>query len=314
VSAIAPIALALLVGPYMRTMVDKNNPNSHCLLWTHPQITFVQDTLGTQDTGNGSEFLAFSKSLASWNEAAAGCSSVHYDEGPRIVERKIGWERGASDNHNVVLYRRVGCTAAAPAGDPCLSDKSCYNKYDCWDGNLGTLALTTTTYDLDTGHIYDTDIEANDVLFFFTTADAACASCDPKVANSCAVGTCTGGMCVHAGCVVTDVQNTMTHELGHALGLDHSPDSYSTMFATADKGETSKRQIDSFSKQYLCDAYPSVGIPRDCVALRAPTSRLGAEYAGTPLGCAAAPGSAAMPLLAMAVLRAFGRRRGRPLR
>ena len=294
-SAIAPIALALLLGPYVRTKVDRTDVNSHCLLWTEPQVTFVQDTLGTEDTqGNGSEFIAFSNSIASWNAAAAGCSSVRVSEGPRVSERKIGWVKGAPDNHNVVLYRRVGCTAAAPNGDPCWSDDSCQNKYDCWAGRGGTLALTTTTYDLDTGHIYDTDIEANDVFFFFTTVDGVPCGTTPS-----------------PSCISSDVQNTMTHELGHALGLDHAPEAYSTMYATADKGEISKRVIDSDSQRYLCEAYPSAGIPRDCVALR-PPRRLGAEDLAAPFGCAAAPGGLA--LVAAAALLAFGRRRGRPLR
>ena len=298
-SAIAPIALALLLGPYVRTTVDPNDPNTHCLTWTHPQITFQQDTLGTEDTqGNGSEFLAFSKALATWNEAATGCSSVHYSEGPRIVERKTGWVKGSPDNHNVVLYRRVGCTAAAPSNDPCWSDESCPNKYDCWDTKTraATLALTTTTFDLSTGHIYDTDIEANDVFFFFTTVDSPECVSTPS-----------------PSCISSDVQNTMTHELGHVLGLAHSPDTFSTMYATANKGELIKRQIDSYSKQFLCDAYPASGISRDCIALR-PPRRLGPEDTATPMGCAAAPVSSAMVWLAAATLRAFGRRRARPLR
>ncbi|HZA13855.1 MAG TPA: myxosortase-dependent metalloprotease, MXAN_2677/MXAN_2678 family [Myxococcaceae bacterium] len=297
-TAIAPLALVLVLGPYVRTKVDRNDVNSHCLLWTSPQITFVQDTLGTEDTqGNRSEFTAFSRSLASWNQAATACSSVRLTEGPRVAERKIGWEKDAPDNHNVVLYRRVGCTAAAPNNDPCWGDNSCYNKYDCWGGRTGTLALTTTTYDLDTGHIHDTDIEANDLFFFFTTVDAPQCGGSPS-----------------ASCVSSDVQNTMTHELGHALGLDHAPETFSTMFATADKGEIAKRQIDSDSARYLCEAYPYSGIPLDCVALRPPHHHLGGVDTSSPFGCASATGGPALALLAAAALRAFGRRRARPLR
>jgi hypothetical protein len=194
-----------------------------------------------------------------------------------------------------VLYRRQGCTAVAPTTDPCWSDDSCQNKYDCWGGRAATLALTTTTYDLQTGHIYDTDIEANDVFFFFTTVDGVPCGTTPDPT-----------------CISSDVQNTMTHELGHALGLAHAPDTWSTMYATADKGEIIKRQIDSDSARFLCDAYPASGIPRDCVAIRAPR-QLGAEDTATPLGCAAAPGGTVLALLGGFGLRAFGRRRARPL-
>jgi hypothetical protein len=293
VIAVIPVALALVLGtdPYVRTKVEKSDPNSHCLLWVNPQITFVQDTLGSADTVNGSEFTAFSQSLASWRGAATVCSSLQLIEGPRVSDRRIGWERDSPDNRNLVLYRRTDCNAAAPNGDPCWGDGSCQNKYDCWDGADGTLALTTTTYSLDTGHIYDTDIEANDLWFFFTTADSAPCGGTPN-----------------ATCVASDVQNTMTHELGHALGLDHAPDPYSTMYATAEKGETLKRQLDLGSQQYLCEAYPRAGIPLDCVALRAPR-RLGSEDRTSPLSCAAAPGGAAVALLAAAAMCLFRRRR-----
>jgi len=43
-----------------------------------------------------------------------------------------------------------------------------------------------------------------------------------------------------------DVQNTMTHEIGHALGLDHNAELYeATMFPTASVGELSKRELDT---------------------------------------------------------------------
>src|SRR5262249_40549163 len=41
-----------------------------------------------------------------------------------------------------------------------------------------------------------------------------------------------------------DVQNTTTHELGHAMGLQHNPDDPTVvMYPTANPGETSKRDL-----------------------------------------------------------------------
>lgn len=41
----------------------------------------------------------------------------------------------------------------------------------------------------------------------------------------------------------TDLQNTVTHEFGHVLGLDHSNDPGACMYSTAVRGETSKRTL-----------------------------------------------------------------------
>ncbi|HYX91169.1 MAG TPA: myxosortase-dependent metalloprotease, MXAN_2677/MXAN_2678 family [Myxococcaceae bacterium] len=273
-----PLALALVLSaePYVRTRVTAGDPSSHCLLWLDPHITFNQDMVGTDDVADGSEFTAFSAALATWQRAANTCSSLVLTEGPHISDRTIGWEEGSPLNRNVVIYRQRICSAVVSSSDSCWAEQSCQNKYDCWDGRDGTIAVTTTTYHPDTGHIYDADIEANDGNFFFTTVDSPPCS----------------GTAVSANCVATDVQNTLTHELGHALGLAHSPSPTSTMFASSNPGEISKRVLDSGSQKFLCDAYPKNGIPLDCVALRA-QSHLGEVTSG----CAAAPGGVLTGLL-----------------
>src|SRR5262249_19305942 len=69
---------------------------------------------------------------------------------------------------------------------------------DAWpyEGTVNTLALTTVTYDLDTGEIYDADMELNSHDATFTTGD-------------------TG--------VIYDLRSIAQHETGHFLGLAHSP-------------------------------------------------------------------------------------------
>jgi hypothetical protein len=113
---------------------------------------------------------------------------------------------------------------------------------------------------------------------------------------------------VTANCVATDVQNTLTHELGHALGLAHAPSQFSTMYATSQPGETSKRVLDSGSQEFLCEAYPKNRIPLDCVALPAK-----AGLGTVTSSCAAAPGGVLTGLLiagAAWTLAARRRRRG----
>jgi len=48
-----------------------------------------------------------------------------------------------------------------------------------------------------------------------------------------------------------DVESTALHELGHALGLDHNPDPFSTMFFGGISYSFSLRKIDETSRQLL---------------------------------------------------------------
>jgi hypothetical protein len=82
----------------------------------------------------------------------------------------------------------------------------------------------------------------------------------------------------------------MTHEIGHAMGLDHVAEPLSTMEATAPIGETQKRIIDVGTAAGFCDTYPRGLPPTQCVdQLGTSSKNLSAQNAGTR--CAAAPGS-----------------------
>jgi hypothetical protein len=143
-----------------------------------------------------------------------------------------------------------------------------------WTHDPSAAALTTVYFvDADQpgnprdGQILDADVEINGVRFHFATTGA------PDK---------------------TDVENTVTHELGHLMGLDHpcddglrqpvpqdsngqtiprcSPASDlpqslrdSTMYNFADPGETKKRSPEADDIQGICDAYPTGKDPGRCV-------------------------------------------------
>ena len=107
-----------------------------------------------------------------------------------------------------------------------------------YQGGGNTLALTTVTYNLDTGEIYDADMELNSAGTGFTTAD-------------------TG--------VVFDLPSIVTHEAGHFLGIAHSAVSDSTMFPDYKPGSTTLRDLTADDVSAICAAYPPGGaIPSTC--------------------------------------------------
>lgn len=56
-----------------------------------------------------------------------------------------------------------------------------------------------------------------------------------------------------------DLQNAMTHEFGHALGLEHSDDVEASMASSTMIGETSKRDINPDDEEGLLTLYPLQG-------------------------------------------------------
>jgi hypothetical protein len=245
------LATGLLLGQtdpgYVR---ERTSDGDHCLRWpvaagASSEVIFIQSAAGDFKVGAGL-FDAVSRSEGTWATQANACSSLLLREGAHSASRLTGYNHGGP-NENLVLVRTTDCAQAVPLNDPCRTNDSCDNAYDCWDRGAAVLAITLLTFD-STGAIVDTDIEVNGASAPLTLVDAP---------------PCTAGN-VTPSCVGIDVQNTVTHELGHALGLDHSPDPASTMYASAPLGETSKRVLDPASKQFLCDVYPPSLASRDC--------------------------------------------------
>lgn len=88
-----------------------------------------------------------------------------------------------------------------------------------------------------------------------------------------------------------DVQNTLTHELGHALGLMHNTqDSTTVMYPSAVPGETSKRALAADDRAGLGALY-----------VEAPKSAASDVDPAPQVGCSAAPGHGAPMALAVAM-------------
>ena len=200
-----------------------------------------------------------------------------------------------NDGHNsLIFHNTLWCHISAKG--------QCDVDYDA-----SALAVTTDTANTKTGQIYDADVEVN--LVDYQWADLVE---DPASAND------------------MDLQNALTHELGHLIGLDHTcfdpltslsgvrPDDNSgaplvdcatasvevqatTMYPSAQPGDTQKRTLAPDDLNAVCTIY----------AADNPPPPPGTDVNGG-CGCAAAgrPGDAGAPAswgLVAAIL--MGRRR-----
>jgi len=242
-----PLALGVSSDPYARTRVDPTlDPGVPAdqlpfLFWGTNGILYSQSDLGNPATGP-SAFGAVTRAWTSWQAVNDACGSLKLSEGPRVSDRTVGYDPSSPNNYNLIIFRTRSCSSVVPASDPCRTSGDCNNQYDCWAYNASIIALTTTHYKTQSGRILDADVElnaANPGGFVFTTVDSP---------------PCLGLQT--QSCVAYDIQNTMTHEFGHSLGLDHTVYPGSIMNPSATVGETSKRTIDNGSKQFICDVYP----------------------------------------------------------
>ncbi len=260
---------------------ERTSDGEHCLRWpisalAHGGVTFVQSAIGDFRLGSGF-FDAISRAQETWAAQGLACSSLSLLEGARSWSRTTGYDPQGK-NENLIIERTVSCRTVVPPDDPCRATESCGNRYDCWDQGDGLLAITLLTYDR-RGVLLDADVEMNGVISYPTLVDAP--PCVPGA--------------ISRRCVGNDVQNTITHEMGHALGLAHSPDPASTMFATAPLGETSKRVLDPASREFICDVYPLFHASLDChdpAATGGGGGTGGSEtgVAGNPIAPATVPG------------------------
>lgn len=201
----------------------------------------------------------------------------------------------------------VDCTDGTVAAmtfqevDPVPCKKSEYNKTTAnvnvvlfqdakWNyrGIDGTLAKTSVTYNDETGEIYDADIEVNTAYNEVTITD--------DVVD-----------------IEYDLQAILTHEVGHFIGIAHSPDPSAVMFASYSPGSTSQRKLHPDDVDAVCAIYPEAERRVCNTEPRNGFSPTCQDDEKTGL-CAAAPGPANAPmgvalLVMVAAVGARARRR-----
>ncbi len=101
----------------------------------------------------------------------------------------------------------------------------------------GAIAVTRLFSDPD-GTLLDTDVIFNPEMPFSTTLEEG----------------------------TFDIQGALTHELGHALGMDHSGSATATMFATTTRGSKRLRSLTADDRAFAQEVYPGE-VPREFGAI-----------------------------------------------
>jgi hypothetical protein len=246
------------------------------IAWPSPCIEYSIQVNASQKVTFAQTQTLMKAAFAQWTGAAcsSGTPRVEVTEGPPALCDQHEYNQTAG-NANIILYHD-----------------------DAWpyEGSDNTLALTTVTYNLDTGDIYDADMELNSADNAFTVGDTA---------------------------VGFDLLSIVTHEAGHFLGLAHSHDQTATMWPVYNEHTTNLRNISADDIAGICAIYPpgSIGTcdptPRhgfstECASTGAAPWTLGpcAADSGTPDGlcqvdelpasasgggCSSAPGGTSSP-------------------
>ncbi len=189
------------------------------LFWKNPCVGFSMQRDASSQVSLAVATDIFEQAFQAWADVDCG-GGTH----PRIsavnlgpVECNVHEYNKKAGNANVILFQDQAWPHA---------------------GGGSTLALTTVTYNVDTGEIYDVDMELNSANVAFST--------DDKI-------------------VKFDLASIAAHETGHFLGLSHSTTSTATMFLDYSPGSSELRTLEADDVAAICAAYPpGSSIPSTC--------------------------------------------------
>ncbi len=250
----------------------------HALYWESGCIFVTPDSAGTKEVPGDQEFPVIDACIATWNDDTKSCSYLDLK-----TDAKAAVEVNGKDFTNVIKFRDDSWCRPATHDTPA----KCYSE--------SSAGITTATYVDDggarDGAIVDADIEINGVNF--------------------AIG--VDGTTLGVGGCLAELANTLTHELGHLHGLEHTclasgdPDRVdgdgnpvpdcsatsdpkivdATMYPFQDCGESKKETLSDDDISAICAIYPQASDPGTCEPVQSGSGCCDAGHDRPPLGALA---------------------------
>lgn len=271
---------------YVRTGPTKAG---NYLYWESGCVFLTIDDDGTKEIPGDAEFELVDQTIQAWNNAIAGCSYMQLINAGR---KKLEVGR---DHVNLIKFRDMTWCRPATADDGphCPPDSAA--------------GITTATFVDDPsssrdGAIVDADVELNGVNFALSD----------------------DGQTLGVDDCLSELRNTLTHELGHLLGLEHTcltstdpprvdgdgnavplctsattEQQNATMYNFQECGETKKETLEPDDIAGVCAVYPLADDPGTC------------EPVGDGGGCCSSGSGPAGPLalVGLVLLTSVWRRR-----
>jgi hypothetical protein len=240
------------------------------LYWKSGCVFVTVDAAGTTALAGDTEFALIDESIATWNDATQNCSYLTV-----VTDDRRAVEVG-KDYVNVIKFHDcVGECDPSDWGRPAIGDDDA-KLYDSGAAGLTTVVFVDDANSARDGEIVDADVEINGVNF--------------AISN--------GGVSLRQGLSLSELKNTLTHELGHLQGLEHPcltqakegprvdnngdpvplcddvrrapslPANMrileATMYNFQDSGETKKETLSQDDINAICEIYPTAQDPGTC--------------------------------------------------
>jgi hypothetical protein len=184
------------------------------------------------------QLLFWQSTCVGYSIFRGGSASVPFEEAKRVIDESFatwtGSRCGASGAPPGITFQSLGAVDCVDVryNPDAVNENLIILRDEGWPYPFGTLALTTVSFDPETGAILDADMEINASQRNLSTSPAA-----------------TPG--------AYDLASIVTHEVGHFAGLAHSTDRAATMFASYGPGAITLRSLTDDDVAGLCAIYPT---------------------------------------------------------
>lgn len=202
-----------------------NPPETFPLAWRRRCTSISLSSMGSRDLSHEQVRDVFEASISTWESALCGGT-------PTGLAVEILLEtNGCTSASHFTGDRNVHAIMFVPSGwsDERMHDPRAY-------------AVTLVWHDRRSGEIWDVDMEINEQRGPFSICPAS--GCGPGV---------------------VDLENVVTHEMGHYFGLAHTPDDQlATMWGSAEPNETFKRDLQPDDIEGICSVYMPGSLSAEC--------------------------------------------------